>query len=156
FPEQWRCRVCYRLEDRRPSRCRCGRQSIAQMQFVAYHTCGASREPLVPKCKTHSAVAVRLPGTATARELRFFCPECKLKLSDGFPYQPCKCGDGSMSVTVHRAAVVYSPRFTVLVNPPDPAVAARFRAGGGGARALEWVLDGMKDQDPTESKQTIA
>ena len=26
-----------------------------------------------------------------------------------------------MSITVHRAAVVFSPRFAVLVNPPDPA-----------------------------------
>lgn len=61
-----------------------------------------------------------------------------------------------MSVTVHRAAVVFSPRFAVLVNPPDPATAARLRAGGGGARALEWVVDGMPGNDPTEGRQTIA
>ena len=61
-----------------------------------------------------------------------------------------------MSVTVHRAAVVFSPRFAVLVNPPDPAVAARLRAGGGGARALEWVLDGMTADDPTAGRQTLA
>lgn len=61
-----------------------------------------------------------------------------------------------MNVTVHRAAVVFSPRFAVLVNPPNPAVAARFRAGGGGARALEWVLDGMPGDDPTTGTQTVA
>ena len=61
-----------------------------------------------------------------------------------------------MSVTVHRAAVVFSPRFAVLVNPPDPAVAARLRAGGGGARALEWVLDGMTTDDPLAGRQTLA
>lgn len=61
-----------------------------------------------------------------------------------------------MSLTVHRAAVVYSPHFAVLVNPPDPAVAARLRAGGGGARALEWVLNGMESNDPGEGRQTVA
>ena len=61
-----------------------------------------------------------------------------------------------MSLTVHRAAVVFSPRFAVLVNPPDPAVAARLRAGGGGARALEWVLGGMESDDPTAGRQTLA
>jgi hypothetical protein len=61
-----------------------------------------------------------------------------------------------MLVTVHRAAVVFSPRFTVLVNPPDPAVAARLRAAGGGARALDWVLDGMTVDDPTVGRQTLA
>ena len=61
-----------------------------------------------------------------------------------------------MSVTVHRAAVVFSPRFAVLVNPPDPATAARLRSGGGGARALEWVVDGMTTDDPTAGRQTLA
>ena len=61
-----------------------------------------------------------------------------------------------MGLTVHRAAVVFSPRFAVLVNPPDPADAARLRAAGGGARALEWVLDGMTADDPTSGRQTLA
>ncbi len=127
------------------------------MQFVAYHTCGAAREPQIPRCPTHNAVAIRLPGTATARELRIFCPQCQRALTPGgFPFQVCNCGDGGMSVTVHRAAVVFSPRFAVLVNPPDPAVAAQLRAAGGGARALEWVLDGMTADDPTQGRQTYA
>jgi len=156
FPQQWRCKACGRITRNRDDRCPCGGRSRAQMHFVAYHTCGATREPFLPKCRTHNTVAVRLPGTATARELRFFCPDCGTTLSQGFPYQVCDCGDGGMSVTVHRAAVVFSPHFAVLVNPPDPAVAARLRAGGGGARALEWVLDGMTTSDPLAGRQTLA
>ncbi len=156
FPQQWRCKTCGRIARSRDDRCPCGGRSRAQMQFVAYHTCGAAKEPYIPRCRTHNAVAVRLPGTATARELRFFCPDCHATVSQGFPFQACECGGGAMSVTVHRAAVVFSPRFAVLVNPPDPAVAARLRAGGGGARALEWVLDGMTTDDPLAGRQTLA
>jgi hypothetical protein len=157
FPQQWRCKTCGTITRSRDARCACGARSRAQMQFVTYHTCGASGQPQLPRCRTHDAVAVRLPGTATARELRFFCPRCQAPLTQGgFPYQPCNCGQGQMGITVHRAAVVFSPRFAVLVNPPDPAEAARLRAAGGGARALEWVLDGMVDDDPTVGRQTLA
>jgi hypothetical protein len=156
FPQQWRCKACSRIARTRDDPCPCGTRSRAQMQFVAYHICGAAREPYVPRCRTHNAVAVRLPGTATARELRFFCPDCQATLSQGFPFQACECGGGGMSITVHRAAVVFSPRFAVVVNPPDPAVAARLRSGGGGARALEWVLDGMTTDDPLAGRQTLA
>lgn len=157
FPEQWRCKQCGSIARRRDERCACGGRTRAQMQFVTYHTCGASGSPMIPRCPAHNAVAVRLPGTATARELRFFCPQCRTPLTQGgFPYQPCNCGNGGMLVTVHRAAVVFSPRFAVLVNPPDPADAARLRAAGGGARALEWVLDGMVTDDPTAGRQTLA
>lgn len=156
FPRQWRCKACSRIARNRDDRCPCGGRLRAQMQFVAYHTCGAAKEPFIPRCRRHNVVAVRLPGTATARELRFYCPECRATISQGFPYQACECGGGAMSITVHRAAVVFSPRFAVLVNPPDPTVAARLRAGGGGARALEWVLDGMATDDPLVGRQTLA
>jgi hypothetical protein len=157
FPEQWRCKQCGSIARARDQRCTCGTRSRAQMQFVTYHSCGASGAPQLPRCQTHNAVAVRLPGTATAKELRFFCPRCRAQLtSGGFPFQPCTCGNGGMLLTVHRAAVVFSPRFAVLVNPPDPADAARLRAAGGGARALEWVLDGMVADDSTAGRQTLA
>jgi len=157
FPQQWRCKSCGSIVRSREEHCSCGGQSRAQMQFVTYHACGASGEPFLPRCPAHNAVAVRLPGTATARELRFSCPRCHLALTTGgFPFQVCGCGNGGMAVTVHRAAVVFSPRFAVLVNPPDPAEAARLRAAGGGARALEWVLDGMATDDPTSGRQTLA
>jgi hypothetical protein len=157
YPQQWRCKTCGSIARNREDRCNCGGRARAQMQFIAYHTCGAAREPQIPRCPTHNAVAIRLPGTATARELRIFCPQCQRALTPGgFPFQVCNCGNGGMSVTVHRAAVVFSPRFSVLVNPPDPAVAAQLRAAGGGARALEWVLDGMTADDPTQGRQTYA
>lgn len=156
FPRQWRCKACSRIARNRDDRCPCGGRLRAQMQFVAYHSCGAAKEPYIPRCRTHNAVAVRLSGTATARELRFYCPECRTTISQGFPFQACECGGGAMSITVHRAAVVFSPRFAVLVNPPDPGVAARLRAGGGGARALEWILDGMTTDDPLAGRQTLA
>lgn len=156
FPQQWRCKGCSRIARNREDRCPCGSRGRAQLQFVAYHTCGAAKEPFIPRCRTHNAVAVRLPGTATARELRFFCPVCHTTVNQGFPFQACECGGGGMNITVHRAAVVFSPRFAVLVNPPDPAVAARLRAGGGGARALEWVIDGMQTDDPLAGRQTLA
>lgn len=157
FPQQWRCKSCGSIARARDERCPCGGTTRAQMQFVTYHACGASGEPRLPRCNAHNAVAVRLPGTATARELRVFCPQCHQPLTQGgFPFQPCNCGNGGMAVTVHRAAVVFAPHFAVLVNPPDPAEAARLRAGGGGARALEWVLDGMLSDDPTAGRQTRA
>ena len=157
FPEHWRCKRCGTIARKRDTRCACGGQSRAQMQFVTYHTCGASGAPVLPRCETHHSVAVRLPGTATARELRFSCPKCHVALtSGGFPFQLCECGEGGQLITVHRSAVVFSPRFAVVVNPPDPADAARLRAAGGGARALEWLLDGMVTDDPTTGQQTWA
>lgn len=157
FPRQWRCRACGRLTTELVQRCRCGSTSIAQMQHVAYHSCGALQEPQLPRCQTHRAVAVRLPGTAAAREMYFFCPECGRPLSPrGFPFQPCTCGAREgMTRNVHRAGAVFSPHYAVLVNPPDPAAAARLRAGGGGARALEWILAGLGATTPGEGEQTV-
>lgn len=155
FPRQWRCRRCNRISTEQVERCKCGAQHPAQMQFVAYHDCGRLREPRLPRCTTHHAVAVRLPGTAASRELYFYCPDCSKKLSTGFPFQQCECGTGPMKYNVHRASVVFSPQYAVLVNPPDPAVAARLRASGGGARALEWVLDGMGPTIPSDDSQTV-
>lgn len=144
FPQQWRCRACGRLTTDRVAGCRCGSTAIAQMQHVAYHTCGALQVPLLRRCPIHNAVAVRLPGTAAAREMYFFCPDCGQSLSQGFPFQPCPCGAREgMTRNVHRAGAVFSPHFAVMVNPPDPAAAERLRASGGGARALEWVLGGL-------------
>ena len=60
-----------------------------------------------------------------------------------------------MNINVHRAGTVFTPHYTVLVNPPDPAEAARFRASGGGARALDWVLDGLDGIGPGEGRQTV-
>lgn len=155
FPRQWRCRACGRLSAEPPvQRCPCGSTSIAQMQHVAFHTCGALEEPLLPRCPVHRVGAVRLPGTARAQELYFFCPECRRRLSQGFPFQRCPCG-GWMKRNVHRAAEVFSPHYAILVNPADPADAARQRAHGGGARALERVLAGLGPTPPGGGAQTV-
>lgn len=157
FPRHWRCRVCGRLTTERPQHCHCGSTSFAQMQHVAFHSCGALQEPQLPRCHTHHAVAVRLPGTAKAQEMYFFCPVCQNALSrTGFPFQPCACGDPrGMKRNVHRAGEVFSPHYAVLVNPPDPAAAARLRAAGGGARALEWILAGLSATRPGQGRQTV-
>jgi hypothetical protein len=159
FPRQWRCRSCGRLSHERPQTCStCGSAASSQMHFVAYHTCGALREPWFPRCPVHSLAAVRLPGTARATDLRFFCPTCKRRLGKGYGYgfQPCECDRSQgMSINVHRAGVVFSPQFAVLVNPPDPGAAARLREQGGGARALEWILEGMAKRDPGTGQQTV-
>src|SRR6266849_5697328 len=60
-----------------------------------------------------------------------------------------------MTRNVHRAGTVFTPHYAVLVNPPDPAAAARLRASGGGARALEWVLSGLPPTQPGEGEQTV-
>ncbi len=155
FPKQWRCRQCNRIVTSPSEPCQCGSRKFAQMQFVAYHKCGRIQEPRLQRCQTHRQVAVRLPGTAAARELYFFCPICERRLSNGFPFQPCECGaQEGMTRNVHRAGTVFAPHYTVLVNPPDPAEAARLRASGGGARALDWVLDGLSGVGPGDGQQT--
>ena len=156
FPKQWRCRQCNRIETSSSQPCQCGAGRFAQMQFVAFHRCGRIREPRLQRCPTHRQVAVRLPGTAAARELYFYCPICDRRLSNGFPFQPCECGaQEGMTRNVHRAGTVFAPHYTVLVNPPDPAEAARLRATGGGARALDWVLSGLGGAGPGEGQQTV-
>jgi hypothetical protein len=156
FPKQWRCKGCGRISESPDGGCKCGHDRKAQMHFVAYHSCGAMKEAYMPRCNQHHAVAVALPGTATAREIRFFCPDCNKTLSKGYPNQRCSCRNGSMSITVHRAGVVFTPRITVIVNPPDPAEAAKLRAAGGPAKALDWVLNGMETNDPITGPQTYS
>lgn len=157
FPRQWRCKECGRISDTPEGPCRCGSHRKAQMQFVAYHTCGALKEPRLLSCPRHKQVAVWLPGTARAQDLRFLCPTCGKKLGQGFPFQPCRCDPKqSMQRNVHRAAEVYSPAYTVLVNPRNPQEAARLRASGGGTRALEWALGGMSEMLPSSGGQTVA
>ena len=125
------------------------------MQFVAYHKCGNLIEPEIRRCGTHKQVAVKLPGTATARELYFYCPICNRTLHKGFPYRLCQCGsDEPIDLNVHRAGVVFTPHYTVLVNPLDPTEAARLVASGGGARALDWVLEGLPSSGPGDGQQT--
>lgn len=65
FPEQWRCKTCGSITRGRDDRCACGGRTRAQMQFVAYHTCGASNQPssrgAVPTMRSRSACRARRP-----------------------------------------------------------------------------------------------
>lgn len=157
FPGLWRCRACNRVTRRAAGRCACtSERRRAQIHYVEFHSCGVMQEPPIPQCPTHHESAMELPGSAAVRDLRFYCPVCDKTLNRGFPFRNCSCGNGPMERTVHRAAKVFTPRFTVLVNPLDPGRALRMRAAGGAVRALEWVLEGMQGRDPSEGQQTIA
>ena len=160
FPRLWRCRSCGRVS-RAAARCRCGAsESLVQLPLVSYHRCGAAEEPQTPPaCPVHHELAVQRSGTTALSEQQFFCPVCNRTLKWGYIPKRCSCGDASspyMSTTVHRAASVYTPHFVVVVNPPDPTVAANVRASGGGTRALEWVLDGMTATTAFGGQQTVS
>lgn len=157
FPKIWRCKGCNRLHRADNSKCQCGSEARAQLHYVAYHDCGALSPPWLPRsCAVHNQIRVNLPGSASAREVTFDCPVCARGLGKGLVRGRCPCGEGPMNVTVHRASSVYTPRFTVIVNPPDPTAAARIRTAGGGARALDWVVNGMVENRPSEGQQTAA
>lgn len=154
FPLVFRCRACSRVERSEEKPCSCGAHSWDQLHFVAYHgACGKVFEPRVPRCDVHDESRVHFPGSADASQVRFDCPVCQKELQRGLGVRRCDCGlsdDDPMRIpTVHRSASVYTPRGLTIVNPASPEKAAYLRAEGGGARALEWVLDGMVGEDPT-------
>lgn len=158
FPRIWRCRGCGRLGPRATGKCVCGGERRAQLHYVQFHACGVLQEPAIPRCPAHGQVAMSLPGSSSVRDLPFFCPVCKKSLGQGFPFRNCSCGmrPARLDRNVHRAAVVFTPRFAVLVNAADPATSAKLRAGGGGARAMDWILDGMSKDDPLIGPQTFS
>src|SRR5690606_8747441 len=59
-----------------------------------------------------------------------------------------------MKINVHRAASVFTPRSVVVVNPPSIETLRSFEDAGGGARALEWVLEGMPGESMLDGKPT--
>lgn len=161
FPRIWRCRGCGRIATSRDAPCPCGAQRRGQLYFVAYHECGYLDEPPVPNCPQghHGDVSLHDPGSAAVRDLEWRCvhPACGGRvLARGFPPRRCRCGAGFVQVTVHRAGVVFTPRVAVLVNPPDPETARRLQEAGGGARALDWVLDGMPGSGPWDVRRSAA
>lgn len=155
FPSVYRCKVCNRVRTSNAAACKCGKRSWAQMPFVAYHTCGRLEEPWIKTCPEHNDVRVVLPGTATTRDLIFECPVCRREISKGFQFVKCSCGDGTLSYNVHRAAIVFAPRTTVIVNPPDQDVAAQLRSKAAAKQTLAWVLDGMVPTNPLKGKPTL-
>lgn len=144
FPNVWQCRACFRvMNGAKPGRCRCGATSFGQLPFVWFHECGRLEEPFPPRCPQHNEVRARLPGTMSAREIRFECPVCNRLIRQGFGFKLCQCGTGNMTVNVHRASSVYTGQRVVVVNPPSPQRVRRLTAAGGPARALEWIVEGM-------------
>lgn len=77
FPRLWMCKRCQRLRDSPHGPCKCGSTTWpGQLPFVGYHdACGAVRTPWMPRCKQHGDVKVVFPGTASAAEIQFICPE---------------------------------------------------------------------------------
>jgi hypothetical protein len=113
-------------------------------------------EPVFPRCPTHNQISLERSGTTALSEQKFVCPICKTVVKWGYIPQRCGCGAGPLRTNMHRAASVYTPRFAVVVNPPDPIAASANRASGGGARALEWAIDGMATESPFAGRQTEA
>lgn len=144
FPRIWMCKSCRRIHNREDAVCACGSRQKGQLPFVGYHDeCGVLREPYIPRCPQHDDVRIHLPGTTSAREIRFECPQCQRVLRRGFGPAKCSCGQGDMRFNVHRAASVYTPRSIVIVNPPSRDRVAALAQAGGPARALSWVVEGM-------------
>lgn len=145
FPQVWVCKKCSRVLPKLESACRCGhRGTPGQLHFVGYHDrCGALREPWIPRCPTHDDVRIVFPGTSSAAEILFQCPECQKTLRKGFGFPNCSCGEGRLTFNVHRSSFVYTPRSVVIVNPPSLDKIRRITQAGGPTRALEWVLNGM-------------
>ncbi|MBL1141443.1 MAG: hypothetical protein HND53_05355 [Proteobacteria bacterium] len=156
FPQTWMCRKCKRIHRNADSRCQCGYSGkLGQLPFVGYHPeCGAIVSPWIPQCKEHKQVRVILPGTSSASEIKFECPICEKLIRKGFGFIECQCGKGKLSFNVHRAASVYTPRSVVVVNPPSLEKIKMLRSAGGAAKALHWVINGMKEDSVAEVKST--
>lgn len=156
FPELWYCRSCRRLTTSIQSPCICGKDRWVQLGFVAFHDCGVLETPWVPTCPEHKQVRINLPNTASTADLSFDCPICRRKIVErGFPFRKCACGKGTLSYNLHRAAVVYTARSTVILNPPSASEAAAMKTASGREQVLDWILDGMTERKPLEGAPTI-
>jgi hypothetical protein len=155
YPRIWKCKTCSRISTDSSRECRCHSLKFGQLPFVGYcKECGDLRPPFIPRCKTHNDVAIRLPGTSSAREIVFYCPVCNAELRRGFGSPNCQCGNGRLTYNVHRAASVFTPRTFVLVNPPSPEKIKVIGQAGGPARALAWVVDGMVERGVEATRPT--
>jgi hypothetical protein len=153
FPRLYVCKRCSRLHDTPRGQCQCGSTAHrGQLPFVGYHdACGSIKTPYVRKCPKHGQRAVRLPGTAAATEIVFYCPVCNDTIHRGFG-AACDCDQGgALSFTVHRSGSVFKPRTVVLINPPRRDILVQVESAGGGERALDWLLAGMSGRRLTDT-----
>ncbi len=154
FPRLWICKSCRTVRTTNEQKCRCGAKRWGQFHFVGYHDCGVLREPCLGSCPEHKEVRINFPGTSSATEIMLDCPICEKVLRQGLGMPKCKCNDGRVTFTVHRAARVYTPRSVVIVNPPTPDRVRELSEAGGPPRALQWVLEGMVTMSARELGKT--
>lgn len=156
FPRLWLCanQNCRRVHNSPVADCPCGSQGRRpQLHFVAYcRDCGTLEEPTIFKCPTHKQVAIRFPGTMAAEDIVQSCPSCNWQRR-GFLGRKCGCGKLLM-VQVHRSSAVYTPRSIALVNAADREQIEQVEHHGGAARALDWMLRGMRSRWMDASAKT--
>jgi hypothetical protein len=155
YPRIWICSNsnCRRIHPAPDAACPCGSQGRkGQLHFVGYcEGCGNIREPWIPRCPTHQQCRITFPGTASGAEIVFSCPICSAELRRGFGFPRCNCGT-QISFNVHRSSSVYSPRSVVIVNPPSHETMRRLQEGGGGLRAVNWIVGGMNERTMLEGR----
>ncbi|MEV0425525.1 hypothetical protein [Micromonospora sp. NPDC050495] len=163
YPEIYICRHCRRIEFVRDRTCVCGQKSWQQSHFVGYHECGRLEAPRIPRCERHNQVRMEYQPTIDASKILFKCPICQTTLQRGFSYRRCPCGrrwpqrdSHALAYTVHRSASVYAPQSFVLINPGTKRRIIEITESGGPRRALTWVLNGMREDRPSERQHTTS
>lgn len=157
YPQVWLCRSCKRIGKSVDRRCVCGQRNWGQLHFVGIHDCGAITEPWIRRCAEHDDVKVVIPKSAKAGDISFVCPICGRQTMKGLGFnRRCVCGDGIVRWNVHKARTVYTPRTTVMINPPRPEHREALRLAGGARKALTWVVEGLSAPRPADvtAKQT--
>lgn len=156
FPQVWLCPSCKRIGKSMAKPCVCGNRRWGQLHFVGFHSCGSITEPWIKRCTTHDDVKLVSPKSTKANDIRFVCPICQFETMKGLGFKKCACGDGTYTWNVHKARSVYTPRGTVLINPPNPQDMQTILGAGGAKTALAWVVEGMTAADPTRMKNSTS
>ena len=158
YPQVWLCRSCKRIGKSADRRCVCGQRHWGQLHFVGVHDCGAIVEPWIRRCPQHDDVKVVIPKSAKAADITFVCPTCSQQTMQGLGFnRRCACGNGTVRWNVHKARTVYTPRATVMINPPRPEHREALKLAGGARKALVWVVEGLTVPKPADvaSKPTL-
>ena len=149
FPELFRCKNCGRLSA--ATTAAASAAPTAGHSFLSSPTTAAAAPrrrgsrpaPRTSRCGSGTCPERRAQPTSSST-----APSATRRVVKGFPWRKCDCSyGGTLDYNVHRAAVVYTPRTTVIVNPPDPTVAAQLRAPSAADLTLRWALGGMHEPD---------